>query len=162
MFEMRRNFLVRVGCLAGLMTLVSGHVRASEPFVVEIIRPTSLAKEALYDQTVLWIAESFKSAKQLIEFRDREIGTIVGNGSFNINVGARFLPVNMPVTFKLRIDVRDNRYRMTFRDVSLLVDGQSRSIESSNRDANEPRVRERFEQLANSLDEYLAKPRKDF
>jgi hypothetical protein len=125
MVETRRNLLVREGYLSGLLTLVFGPVQVSEPFVVEIIRPTSLAKGTLSDQTVvLWTAESLTSAKEVIEFRDREIG----NGSFNIDVGARFLLVNMPVTFKLRIDVRDNCYRMTFRDVSLLVDGWSRPI----------------------------------
>ena len=62
----------------------------------------------------------------------------------------------------VRIDVRDNRYRMTFADVRLYLDGVPRAIDYTDRDSNERRVREHLEQLANSLDQYLTKPKEDF
>lgn len=135
---------------------------AGDAFSVEIIRQTALPKGTLFDQTVLWMAESFRSSKEAIELKDKELGTIIGNGAIDMNIGASFLPVNTPVTFKLRIDIKDNKYRMTFSNVKMVFDNYPKPIEDTNRTSNEPKVRERFEQIANSLDTYLATPRKDF
>jgi hypothetical protein len=142
--------------------IVALPARAGEAFSVEIIRSAALPKGTLFDQTVLWMAESFRSSKEVIELKDKELGTIIGNGAFDMNIGASFLPVNTPVTFKLRIDIKDNKYRMTFTNVNMVFDGRPKPIEDTNRTSNEPKVRERFEQIANSLDSYLATPRKDF
>lgn len=135
---------------------------AVDAFSVEIIRPASLPKGNLFDQTVLWMAENFRSSKEVIELKDRELGTIIGNGAIDMNIGLSFIPTNVPVTFKLRIDVKDNKYRMTFSNVKMVFDGNAKPIEDTNRASNEPKVRERFELMANSLDAYLKMPRKDF
>jgi hypothetical protein len=134
----------------------------ADALVVEIVRPASLKKEALFDQTVLWMAESFRSSKEVIELKDKDLGTIVGNGVFDLNIGLSILPTNVPVTFKLRIDIKDNKYRMTFSNVRMVVNGNAKPIEDTNRASNEPKVRERFAQISNSLDTYVAEPHKDF
>jgi hypothetical protein len=136
--------------------------RAGDAFNVEIIRDAALPKGTLFDQTILWMAESFRSSKEVIELKDKELGTIIGNGSLEMNIGASFLPVNTPVTFKLRIDIKDNKYRMTFSNVKMVFDNYAKPIEDTNRKSTEPKVRVQFEQIANSLDKYIATPRKDF
>lgn len=152
--------------VAGLMAiaLLALPSSAADEFAVEIVRPAPLKKDDLFTQTLLWMAESFRSSKEVIDLKDKELGTIIGNGAVDINVGLLpFLPpVNAPVTFKVRIDVKDNRYRMAFSQVKIAFDGHPKPIEDTNRESNEPRVREHFEQMANSLDAYLARPRKDF
>lgn len=40
--------------------------RTGEAFSVEIIRTAALPKGPLFDQTVLWMAESFRSSKEVI------------------------------------------------------------------------------------------------
>jgi hypothetical protein len=152
---------VGIALIACLITPTSA---SAQPFSAEIIRPAALPKDPLFTQTVLWIAESFRSAKDVIQLQDKELGTIVANGAFDMNIGAlSFMPaVNVPVSYKVRIDMRDNRYRMTFSDVRVSFDGRPKPIEETNREPNERRVREHFEQLANSLDTYLAQPKKDF
>jgi len=149
--------------LAAALTATSA---CAQGMTVEIIRGASLPKDALFTQTVLWIAENFRSTRSAIQFQDRDLGTIVGNGSYDMSIDTGFLPffspVNVPVTYRVRIDVRDNRYRMTFADVRLYLDGAPRALDYTDRDSNERRVREHFEQLANSLDQYLTKPKDDF
>jgi hypothetical protein len=108
------------------------------------------------------MAESFSSSKEVIELKDKEHGTIVGNGAFNLNIGMSFMPTNVPVTFKVRIDIKDNKYRMTFSNVGMVFDGNAKPIEDTNRASNEPKVRGGFEKIANSLDTYVSTPRKDF
>ena len=68
----------------------------------------------------------------------------------------------IPVSYKVRIDVRDYRYRVTFSDVRLYLDGPPRALDYTDRDSTERRAREHFEQLGNSLDQYLTRPKDDF
>jgi hypothetical protein len=156
----RRNFAATfLALIAGVMVATSA---AAQPFTAEIIRPVPLLKDPLFSLTVLWIAESFRSARDVIQLQDKELGTIVGNGAYDMNVGLSFMPVRIPVTYKMRIDVRDNRYRMTFSDVRLMLDGGAKPIEDTNRESNERSMREHFQKLADSLDGHLAQPKKDF
>ena len=147
--------------LGGVLAAFS--VTAAEPFVVEVIRPAPLAKPALYDRTVLWVAESFKSARAVIEFKDKEMGVIVGNGASAIDAGLSFFPVKEPIKFKMKIDIRDNRYRMTFSNV---ITGEGRgemAIEDVHPDSGyAQKVRALFANLADNLDAYVGKPAKDF
>jgi hypothetical protein len=149
--------------LAAAVVITSARAQG---MTVEIIRAAPLPKDALFTQTVLWIAETIRSPRSVIQFQDRDLGTIVGNGSYDMSIDGGFLPflspVNVPVSYKVRIDVRDNRYRMTFSDVRLYLDAAPRALDYTDRDSTERRAREHFEQLANSLDQYLARPRDDF
>ncbi len=143
----RRNIV-----LSGLAAIF-GASQAQENFRVEIIRDIQMPRDQIFDNAALWIAEFFRSSKAVIDLKDKEIGTIIGNGSFRqkIDWGA-----TMPMTFKLRIDVRENRYRMTFSDVEIVTNFGTRPIESANRESLEPITRTSFEQMASSFHEYLS------
>src|ERR1041385_7159527 len=69
----------------------------AQGLTVEIIRAAPLAKDALFTQTVLWIAENFRSAREVIQLQDRDIGTIVGNGAFDMSIGGSLLSFMPPV-----------------------------------------------------------------
>jgi hypothetical protein len=127
----------------------------AQDFAAEFLRPAPLQKHELFRHTVAWMVESFGSARPFIEVQSERLGTIVGRGTFDINIGGDFL-LDRRVTYELRIDVRDNRYRMTFSDVQIPSDGQPRSIEYSDRGTDERQVHEHFEQLVESLGKHLA------
>jgi hypothetical protein len=101
------------------------------------------------------MAGSFGSERPFIRVQNKQLGTIVGMGTFDINIGGDFL-LNRAVTYQLQIDVRDNRYRMSFSDVKIPFDGAPRSIEYSDRGTDERQVQEYFEKLVDSLDKHLA------
>jgi len=152
-----------------LATLAAALIAASagaQGMTVEIIREAPLPKDSLFTQTLLWVAENLRSRRSVVQFQDRDLGTIIGNGSYDMSIDGGLLPflspVNVPVSYKVRIDVRDYRYRMTFSDVRLYLDGPPKALDYTDRDSTERRAREHFEQLANSLDQYLAKPKDDF
>ena len=152
--------------LAILAAAVIATSACAQGLTVEIVRGASLPKDLLFTQTVIWIAENFRSSRSAIQFQDRDLGTIVGNGSYDMSIDPGLLPffppAAVPVTYRVRIDVRDNRYRMTFADIRLHLDGAPRALDSTDRDSNERRVREHFEHLANSLDQYLTRPMDGF
>jgi len=138
--------------LAGMAMAPSAH---AQDFAAEFLRPAPLQKHELFRHTVAWMVESFGSARPFIQVQSERLGTIVGRGVFDINIGGDFL-LNRSVTYELRIDVRDNRYRMTFSDVEMPSEGQPRSIEYSDRGTDERQVNEHFEQLVDSLEKHLA------
>jgi hypothetical protein len=72
-----------------------------------------LSKDEIYDSSLQFIAENFRSAKSVLEYQDRNAGRIIGNGSTNISDGL----MDRPATFTMTIDIRDNRYRITFRNL---------------------------------------------
>ena len=143
--------------LAGMAMAPSAHAQAltMEAFTVEFLRAAPLPKHELFKYARVWMLESFGSARPYIRVQSKQLGTIVGRGTFDINIGGDLL-MNRPVTYELRIDVHDNRYRMTFSDVALPSDGIPRSIEYTDRGTDERQVQEHFEQLADSLEKHLA------
>ena len=143
---------VAFAILAGMAMAPSAHAQA---FTAEFIRTAALQKHELFKHAVVWMTGSFGSARPFIRAQSAQLGTIVGRGALDINIGGDFL-VNRPVTYELRIDVRDNRYRMTFSDVELPSDGIPRSIHYSDPGTDERQVHEYFEQLADSLDKHMA------
>lgn len=135
------------------IALLSSMAMAQDAFSVEIIREHKMPRDQIFDNAALWLAESIRSSKAAIELNDKDIGTIIGNVSADLKIG---WAVYMPIQFKLRIDVKDNRYRMTFSQVKILAGSSLKPIESANRDSLEPKARDLFEQLATSFQDYLA------
>jgi len=143
--------------LAGMAVVSSAHAQAfsAEAFTLEFLRAAPLQKHELFKHAVAWMVQSPGSARPFIQVQSEQLGTMVGRGTLDINIGGDLL-LNMPVTYELRIDVRDNRYKMTFSDVKLPSDGIPRSIEYSDRGTDERQAQEYFEQLAASLEKHLA------
>jgi hypothetical protein len=77
------------------------------------IYDVELSKDEIYDGSLQFIAENFTSAKSVIEYQDRNSGRIIGNGSTPISDGF----MDRPATFTMVIDIKDNRYRISFRSL---------------------------------------------
>lgn len=70
----------------------------------------------LYNGVRLWIAENFKSAKQVIDLENREDGILIGNGVIpNIKFdGGMGIVIPNNASFKMKVEVRDGKIRLTF------------------------------------------------
>ena len=119
-------------------------------------------KDRIYDQTVVWFAVTFKSSKTVIELKDKELGVIIGNAAVNANISiAKWLPpVNNLFTFKMKVEMKDSKFRMTFNNVKMVTDGFEKPIEDTNRASNEKLMAIEFQKIADSLVEYLSQPKK--
>ena len=86
-----------------------------------VVEVPGITKDKLYDQTKMWIAENFKSAKSVIEYDSRESGTIVGNG--NIKYPCTGLDCvakhDWRVHFTMKVDTKDEKFRLTFSNLRL-------------------------------------------
>jgi len=145
--------LAAAAFLAGMAMAPSAY---AQDFTLEFLRAAPLQRDELFKHAVVWMSQSFGPERPFIRMQREELGTIVGKGAFDINIGGDYSWLNRPVTYELRIDVRDKRYRMTFSDVRIPSDGIPRSIEFTDRGTDERQVQEYFEELAGSLDRYLA------
>jgi hypothetical protein len=79
------------------------------------------SKDQVFDATKIWVAENFRSAKAVLEYENKDAGTIIGNGSIPYPckglecIGAS----DWKVPFTMRVDVKDQKFRLTFTNVHL-------------------------------------------
>jgi hypothetical protein len=134
------------------LTISSFSSQSAEPVHFELISDIQMGKGEIFDNSLLWLAENFRSSKDVVDLKDKDSGIIIGNGAVDIKVG---WGVYVPARFKLKIEVKDNKYRLSFKDVILVFDGEDKPIESANRRSMEPKVIEKFNEMAISLQMYL-------
>jgi hypothetical protein len=96
--------------LTGCSTIHEASVTDQYQKIVEIPK----GKGPLYDASMLWITGSFASAKTEIQYSDKESGIISCLSTVENNFGG--LGDNI-VSFKLLVEIKDNRVRLTFSDV---------------------------------------------
>jgi Domain of unknown function (DUF4468) with TBP-like fold len=135
------------------LALVATPSVAQEAFAVEVIRDFEMPRDRLFDAAVLWLAETARSSKAVIDLKDKELGTIIGTATTSLNIA---WGVNVPMSFKLRIDVKDNKYRLTFSQVLLNFDYGFKPIEQANLASLEPKARRQLDEVATSFNSYLA------
>jgi Domain of unknown function (DUF4468) with TBP-like fold len=134
------------------LALLAAPAISQEAFKFEVIRDVEMPRDRLFDIALLWLAETARSSRSVIDLKDKELGTIVGTATTSLGIA---WGVNVPMSFKLRIDVRDNKYRLTISQVQLNFDYGFKPIEQANRASVEPKARQQFEELATSFHGYL-------
>ena len=90
-------------------------------FKTEYINEVNVSKEVLYTRLLLWFSSSQNDVKKECTLQSKESGTLVGKIEFPLPV--RF-EVNdylkETVRCNLKIDCRENKYRLTFTDAEYI------------------------------------------
>lgn len=81
--------------------------------LMRIIDLPGMKKNIIYDKTIIWIAENYKSAKAVLELQDKVNGKIVGNGSTIFEMG---MGMTGRCTYKFSIDIKDNKIKIIYRN----------------------------------------------
>lgn len=108
--------------LTGCTTMQYAPVSESDRTITSIIEAKGLRKERIFTGTRIWIAENFKSAKQVIEYENKEDGTIIGNGMINYPCQGGMdclVKADWKVPFTMRVDTKDEKFRLTFTNINL-------------------------------------------
>ena len=108
-------FVFLAGC-AGLQP-VSDADRTFE----RVVEAPGYSKEQIFDGTKIWIAENFKSAKAVLEYENKDSGTIIGNGiiSYPCSGIDCIAKGDWKVPFTMRVDIKDYKFRLTFSNLHL-------------------------------------------
>lgn len=110
------------------------------------------SKEELYDQSKLWVAETFVDAKQVIEMADPDKGLLMANGSFDLV----FLGIQKPTRFSLRLDVKDEKIRTTYKNFQMLTSQNDwYTIREGTSNGYPDQARNKAEELNQSLLQFI-------
>lgn len=79
--------------------------------IEEIVEVPNKNQNEIYDQARQWFTNYFVSGESVIDYEDKESGTIIGkglsdSGSFNFVSLSRF-------KYKIKVDTKDNKARIT-------------------------------------------------
>ena len=86
----------------------------------EVVKVDSTNKNQLYINAKKWIANSYKSAKNVIQLDDKESGEIILKGNSDVSYdNALGMTIIVNVNHVFKISVRDNKYKYEFTDFSI-------------------------------------------
>lgn len=106
----------------GLASAKRSPLTEEDRTIVQVFEVPGYTKDQVYSAARMWIAENFKSAKAVIEYENRDEGTIIGNGIINYPCGGAFscmAKADWTVPFTMRVESKDGRFRLTFTNVHL-------------------------------------------
>lgn len=81
-----------------------------EKLTIQKIIESSKNKDLLFQDSIDWITQSFKSAKEVIEYQDSDTGKIIGKGIIPVEY-RKGTPVN--TNFRFVLEIKDQRVRFT-------------------------------------------------
>ncbi len=118
-------------CIAGLIFLTGC---ATTPPIPEenktfnkIVEAKGKTKDEIYISAKSWLAETFKSSKAVIEVDSKEDGLIIGNGIIPYPcTGLECMGrEGWKVPFTMKIEIKENKFKMTFSNILLSTPGQA-------------------------------------
>ena len=136
--------ILMVCLMVGFMVGCAGMQPATETRIEKVIQVQGHKKDFIYDSVRMWIAEYFKSAKRVIEYEDKKTGTIIGNGTIKypcqgIECMAEGVQ-NWITLFTMRVDVKDDKFRITFMNLNYSSGSWERPITKSALAAIKPKL----------------------
>jgi len=115
------------GCQTTSLRSADPH-RSDLQYVIEI---EDLSSEQIYSGIKLWVAENFKSAKRVIDYEDEDKGIIICNGILsNIILKSGLVTLPQQAEFKMKIEAKDGKARLTFSDYKIVTRNNSSLYET--------------------------------
>lgn len=107
--------------LSGCMTMQA--IKEEDKVFSQIYDAPGFTRDVLYEKTKIWIAETFRSAKAVMEYDNAKSGTLIGNGAipFPCKDTSFYCTLrrNWTVPFTMKMEAQDNKFRLTFSNLRL-------------------------------------------
>ncbi|QYG83454.1 DUF4468 domain-containing protein [Citrobacter koseri] len=90
--------------------------------IVSVVNVPGVKKDALYSSSKIWVAKAFTDSNSVIQYADKEEGSIVGKGNVKYPCdGFNDCLANEDVRYKftMKIDTKDDKARITFDDIHI-------------------------------------------
>lgn len=71
------------------------------------------SQELIFNNSLKWMADSFVDSKEVIQIKDKEAGSIVGTGVFDMKIPG-FMGPTYRVSFRVELTARDSKSRIRF------------------------------------------------
>lgn len=117
-FFMKKDKTKRLLSILVTLILFTFSIHAKEPLSYQkIVELDGFSKHELYAAVCQTLAKMYYSSKSAIQYQDAETGTIISNCHEKI----KFNFVVAPTDFKMTINVKDGKIRITFSEISFTV-----------------------------------------
>lgn len=119
------NKLFALTAVAGLVLsgcASTGTTTPAEPLTSyqRIVDIPNVKQDVIYEQSRQWVARNFRSANAVIQYQDKDTGSIIGKGTSDIPCkGLSCFGSTQTLNFTLQIDAKDNRARISFTDLDI-------------------------------------------
>src|SRR5579862_4414223 len=87
--------------------------------VYEQIDSVTASKNELFIRSKIWLVNTFKSSKDVIQLDDKESGKLMGKGMsmFAVEYGFNKMLISGAIYYTIQIDCRDNNARIKIYDI---------------------------------------------
>ena len=120
---MKTSYLAAFTVSASLVTGCAGMQPISEAdkTIERVVEAPNYSKDQIFSATKIWVAENFKSAKSVIEYENKEEGTIIGNGVIAYPCSGMdcLAKSDWKVPFTMRVDMKNEKFKLTFTNMHL-------------------------------------------
>lgn len=90
-------------------------------FIQRVSEVPGFSKEELFNGTKIWVAKSFSSALDVVQYANRDQGVIVGKTSIPHERPSKFGgPDRLELRFTVVAETKDDKIRTTFKDLRLM------------------------------------------
>lgn len=113
-----------------------------------------LSRDETYTHVLDWMAKNFKTTRETIHIKDRKRGKIVGRGLSHYHEYFGTF-VKRPFSFLMTVQMKENRYRVTYSDMIIYYDERTREEAPLRFKQQYNNVKNRLDDLSRTLHEYL-------
>jgi len=108
-----------IALLVGCQTLQP--VTPEQANFERVVEAPGKSQDEIYKIIKVWMAKSFGSSKEVIELDSKEDGIIIGNGIIDYPCQGLscMAKEDWTVPFTMQIDIKDEKFRLTFSNVKL-------------------------------------------
>jgi hypothetical protein len=89
---------------------------ATKPFVPtessSVVDVSGISQKQLFERTRQWFSQYFVSGKSVVDYENREIGTIIGNGIAEIGSDPIGI-IKYRIHYNIKIETKDGKFRAT-------------------------------------------------
>lgn len=108
------TILIISGCMA------AAPVAKKDQIIQYVIELPGKSKPDIFEQSKQWIAQTFKSAKAVIEYENKEEGIIIGNGSINRPTSGVYLGSGGHlIAFNMKEEIKEQKARISFENLKI-------------------------------------------
>ena len=99
-------------CSCGVSSKLATEEQMKHEYIYDV---TEMNKDLIYDKIMKYIANNFKSAKSVIDYQDKQAGSIVAKGILpEVDYGGL---VNGKLGFTLNVTVKDNKFKLFYSNL---------------------------------------------
>ena len=85
--------------------------------IFQSVTEVETAKEEIFENSLKWLAENFISSKEVLEYKNKDEGKIIGNIVLKVNVSEGIMDFIRPIRMTLIIEAKENRFRITCKNL---------------------------------------------